>query len=55
MSAVQVTKIDDRDPSVIRSPGDWSNGGNGKEYLGTTTRTNRLGASLTIPFSGKVH
>ncbi|KAF9565105.1 hypothetical protein CPC08DRAFT_748101 [Agrocybe pediades] len=52
MSAVQVTKIDDRDPSVIRSPGDWSNGGNGKEYLGTTTRTNRLGASLRIPFTG---
>ncbi|KAF9565104.1 hypothetical protein CPC08DRAFT_815629 [Agrocybe pediades] len=50
--SVQIKKIDDRDPSVHRSSGDWSDGGNGLEYMGTTSRTNRLGASLTIPFTG---
>ncbi|KAF9565103.1 hypothetical protein CPC08DRAFT_720687 [Agrocybe pediades] len=48
-----IRRIDDRDPSVtLSSQSDFSQGGNGNEYMSTTTRTNRVGASIRITFTG---
>lgn len=52
MSGVQVIRIDDRDPSVTLSGGTWSQGGNGNEYLSTTSRTNQVGATVNVRFTG---
>ncbi|KAF4617384.1 hypothetical protein D9613_006317 [Agrocybe pediades] len=48
-----IRRIDDRDPTVtLSSQSDFSQGGNGNEYMSTTTRTNRVGASIQITFTG---
>ncbi|PPQ90564.1 hypothetical protein CVT25_015878 [Psilocybe cyanescens] len=47
-----IIKMNDRDPAISYSVNGWSYGGNSNEYQGTTRRTNKLGVSMTIPFTG---
>lgn len=51
--SIQVTRIDDQDPSITYSSSNWILGGNGNEYMGTTMRTVTLGASMKIIFTGE--
>ncbi|PPQ80221.1 LOW QUALITY PROTEIN: hypothetical protein CVT25_003574 [Psilocybe cyanescens] len=49
--AVHLIRLDDRDPTISYSANTWGQAGNGNEYLHTTTRSNRVGAFMKIPFN----
>ncbi|KAF9565083.1 hypothetical protein CPC08DRAFT_720670 [Agrocybe pediades] len=51
--SVQIIQIDDQNPAFSYSPGDWTLGGSGNEFMNTTMRTVKLGASMRISFVGK--
>ncbi|KAH9484755.1 hypothetical protein JR316_0001655 [Psilocybe cubensis] len=50
--SVHLIRLDDRDPSIIYSNATWASAGNGYEYMRTTSRSNRVGAYMRIPFNG---
>lgn len=46
--------MDDRDPAVRYTGGNWGKGGASEEYLQTTTWADVVGATAWVTFTGKI-